>query len=580
VSEVETFIETRFQDALDGEDAPSLAVWCSDRRTRWCSSAGQAAEAASTASIDGPDCYFGLGLHDVRRATEEAGRRACAAGKAPRGKHFTRGFKSTTRIIGGVWADIDFATGAHTKEHLPPDEAAARGLIDRLPLRPSVVVTTGGGLHVYWVFDEPWVFDTDEERERAARLVASWQARVAAVAAESGWVIDATHDLTRVLRLPGTLNYKYRPPRPVAAEYHDARWSPVQIEEWGAAPSEPRKAEHAVDVDAAGLVVDPAAEPREDKLRLMLDLVPRFVETWQRRRKDLPSQSEYDLALSSLCARFGWSDQELVDLMVAHRRNAGLAGKPRVDYYARTIQKARTGMDRESILGRLRDEVDGATETRPPQDVLRDISAAIDLDIVRVVRFMGDPPEFRLYLPEGEIHLGRVKTILTYSLFNAAVASVRLKPIAAMTQKAWAPIAAKLLEVCETEGLGADSDPSELVAEWIEGYLDTNPPSKDAAEAIACKLPFEHRGGLPAFFLPDLHHWLETDGRTRITRQSLARLLRQAGYRLDQVAARQSTGKATTRSVWTLAPASAGPSRRRPVAALYPREENLFEGKG
>jgi hypothetical protein len=76
-----------------------------------------------------------------------------------------------------------------------------------LAVQPSVIVASGGGYHCYWLLAEPFVLDTDETRERAVVLQRDW---VTFVRGDK-----AAKDIARVLRVPGTLNTKYNPPRPV-----------------------------------------------------------------------------------------------------------------------------------------------------------------------------------------------------------------------------------------------------------------------------------------------------------------------------------------------------------------------------
>jgi hypothetical protein len=76
-----------------------------------------------------------------------------------------------------------------------------------LAVQPSVIVASGGGFHTYWLLDEPFVLDTPEKRARAVDVQARWQAFVRGD--------KNAKDIARVLRVPGTLNYKYSPPRPV-----------------------------------------------------------------------------------------------------------------------------------------------------------------------------------------------------------------------------------------------------------------------------------------------------------------------------------------------------------------------------
>jgi replicative DNA helicase len=88
------------------------------------------------------------------------------------------------------------------------DKAAALGAIDALDPPPSVVVDSGGGYHCYWLLATPWMLDTDTDRDKARKLQAAWVRHVGSD--------PQSKDLARVLRVPGTYNQKYDPPRPVA----------------------------------------------------------------------------------------------------------------------------------------------------------------------------------------------------------------------------------------------------------------------------------------------------------------------------------------------------------------------------
>jgi len=79
--------------------------------------------------------------------------------------------------------------------------------VKALALAPTVVIDSGGGYHCYWFLAEPFLLATDEDRERARKAQAAW------VGFTKG--DDGAKDLARVLRIPGTRNYKYNPPRPV-----------------------------------------------------------------------------------------------------------------------------------------------------------------------------------------------------------------------------------------------------------------------------------------------------------------------------------------------------------------------------
>jgi hypothetical protein len=84
-----------------------------------------------------------------------------------------------------------------------------------LHVSPSVVVNSGGGLHLYWLFDQPVVLHDETARAQWAAVQADW---VMWTGGDPG-----AKDLARVLRVPGTMNAKYAPARNV--EVIDANWT-------------------------------------------------------------------------------------------------------------------------------------------------------------------------------------------------------------------------------------------------------------------------------------------------------------------------------------------------------------------
>lgn len=110
------------------------------------------------------------------------------------------------------WADIDCGSDKASTGKGYQDIAQARTALAHfcsyagLP-QPNFVVDSGSGLHVYWTLNNFL------ERE-------AWQAhakKLKAVMKAVGFLADPTRtaDIASILRVPGTLNYKYQPPRSV-----------------------------------------------------------------------------------------------------------------------------------------------------------------------------------------------------------------------------------------------------------------------------------------------------------------------------------------------------------------------------
>lgn len=132
----------------------------------------------------------------------------------------------------GLWADIDIRGPAHKSDELPPDLDAALAIANCTEMAPSLIVHSGNGIQAWWVFREPVVFEDDGHIQVAADLIQRWQGILSTHAKKSGYRIDATHDLARVMRLPGTANRKDPSnPKPVTFTDSGRRYDPSDFAE-------------------------------------------------------------------------------------------------------------------------------------------------------------------------------------------------------------------------------------------------------------------------------------------------------------------------------------------------------------
>lgn len=145
-----------------------------------------------------------------------------------------RGQAEDVIAIPGMWLDLDVRGPGHAEQNLPASFEEALDFLASLPLKPTLVVFTGGGLQPYWLFPEPMRLSTEADWTRAKNLSERWQRFIIALGRDRSWKLDNTSDLPRVLRLPGTWNRKTDTPRlvTVPAEHVDlaARYDLAAVE--------------------------------------------------------------------------------------------------------------------------------------------------------------------------------------------------------------------------------------------------------------------------------------------------------------------------------------------------------------
>jgi hypothetical protein len=142
----------------------------------------------------------------------------CYLGVALR-RETTSGALANCGELHTLWVDIDFKD---------VDESVVRTRISSFPIPPHVVVQSGGGLHCYWRLRQP--FELPDEAMSVTRSLRR-------LALHFNGDLAAT-DPARILRVPGSLNFKYEPPRAVVLDrIDDGAIEAAELDDW--LPPEP-----------------------------------------------------------------------------------------------------------------------------------------------------------------------------------------------------------------------------------------------------------------------------------------------------------------------------------------------------
>lgn len=515
----------------------------------------------------GPDC-----ITEKARALADHGRDVYAAVSlaATPGMHDTRIKSANAAGIMGLWADIDIADpDVHKKWNLPPSEEAALELLDAAQLDPTLVVHSGHGLQAWWLFNDFWAFGDEASRLDAAGLAQRWNTTLQVRAAERQWVVDSTFDLARVMRVPGTLNRKGTPVVPVRLLVSDGpRYEVDDFDQFvvddsflagrGLAPT------RAYVPDT--FEVSEANKVDLEMLEALLDNDPTFKQTYDMKRKDFVDQSpsSYDLSLATLAARASWSDQQIAALIYRFRSRHKLdtAKALRVDYINRTLARARDGLSRDEsseALDEVGEALDEAKRTGDDEQIRDARRAALDvigqqlgIEVVHVIKYLSDPPQFALVTPTTTIPLGGADGILVWAKFKQALWESVGHQIERFKAVEWDRVTQLIPRAWEEQDIGAEATERGEVAAWLAAYLAQRPAVDSLDEAASSEYPFvEESTDRVCLFGPAFRRWLYLTYQERLQNKEMGRRLRSFGCEPDKVTI-EVNGKRTSRGIWRL----------------------------
>jgi hypothetical protein len=517
------------------------------------------AAAFSTASKPaGTDVYFGVGTLTPKP-------------KRGRGK---------LKDIGGIAAihlDVDIAhAGAHKKQNLPPDTESAINFINSAGVPPSVINHSGYGLHVYWLFENFWVLDSDELREQAGQLIQSWQRMFKWRAGSNGWDVDATQDLTRVMRIPGTLNYKV-PATPVQCntilldttirytpEYFESKLADLRKElpaQPAANTSAHTQAKTITQIkpqvghwSSVQIMLDETATVPHDVFEALMENIPKFKATWLRKRKDLQDQSasSYDMALANMAMSVGLSDQIITNLLIAFRRKYS-EEKLRTDYFQRTIFEARAIMQKQRDV---KQAAQAPADENNKDEIKTNLTRILGFRIEKIDKIMTDPPQFILHFPDGKYkNVGDALGITDQKVFRRHVANSIGRFVPQMKDIIWDGVAQKLLTLADEMDIADEStelgEIVEIVQTYLNEFLPTNITVTQHKQYSAHNQPAVFDDSIVLHAL-ELWKYAKRNFGSKLDKKNLISLLRRLGARREVHTVRDERQKVCCISVYHL----------------------------
>lgn len=119
-------------------------------------------------------------------------------------KDDSSGKKSNCHKLNALFVDIDCGQEGHKKESMFKSKQDALDFINNMNAfpKPSIIVDSGNGLHLYWLLKQPITLTSGREISHIESLLKQLSLIFGG---------DTAYDVSRVLRVPGTYNYKTDP---------------------------------------------------------------------------------------------------------------------------------------------------------------------------------------------------------------------------------------------------------------------------------------------------------------------------------------------------------------------------------
>lgn len=562
-SEIRDFIEALF--GAKPENTQILIWTLKDKRSHWCKDIDAAVESVCH-ERERDNVYVGVGLSP----SDFGEKRRCPMNQIA--------------AIPGVWADFDIADDAHAKPNLPTTQGEIMEVLKDIGLPPTTIIHSGHGIQCYWLFPEIWVFEDDADRARAQSLSQRWNNTIRFLAQKRGWDVDATFDLSRVLRVPGTVNRKTNPV-PVRVIFHEdeRRVTEAEIEQYildEAMPSKVNSSKASTEIVVADdLTLDPKAQPDMDLFEQLRESNDKFNLSWLKKRTDMNDQSgsSYDLSLASIALEAGWSDQEVVNLLIAWRRKHHEKEKLRIDYYQKTLTRAKQTAREEEASERLEEAIltgeEPDAETR--EKMLVYLSRMLQIEITRIVKYILDEPEYRLETTNGSIGIGPVNNLITQTNLRNKIAAAADHIIPTFKGKAWETIQKALVKACESVNVGEDATDKGAMRAWMVTYLEDTPQSPELNETVFAEYTPFMKGNSVCIFGQSFNDFLFRKFGMRLHHKALGVMLKQFGAENRTLPCRIGN-RNTSRSIWVLPEWLLGEVAEEGSAALREHIDEAF----
>jgi hypothetical protein len=240
------------------------------------------------------------------------------------------------------------------------------------------------------------------------------------------------------------------------------------------------------------------SQPPFDRFDQLLRENREFRRAWDHKLSHLPDQSTeaYDQVLVGIALQAGWSNQEVVDLVIAHRRRQPLELEtPEPAYFLKLIERAKN--DPAAAPGAQ--AVSGEDPERV-QKLIAALNRALGISILKITKYGAVDGTYELTLVDGrKVDLGPAGNVLSHRLTKAGIADATTIVIAPFKQPAWDKICSAIFQ-CAGPAPIEDAAEQQEMSWWLRSCLaNTSIIDVDERDRQALARALRDRAGSWAF---------------------------------------------------------------------------------
>ncbi len=433
----------------------------------------------------------------------------------------------------------------HKKKKLPATAEEAIEIAKSI-LEPTYIVNSGHGLHGYWFFNE---HQTISNADFWTLLGQAWQK--AHNDKFPQYNFDATHDLSRILRCPGSINTK-DPNNPVECKIIEhnktAYYELSEIEDaidfdykktielapisrtatpkntdrviTATGPSRPRKFVRRLSIAESRQFLLENNIPFNAELSISSDLQVALQNMEPEFHSELCNQtgrgsaSEYQLRIANIAVKNGLPDDAVIALLIQHRRyNKHSLDMDRPDKYVNDLLKAK-----ETYTIKRIDNTPTARVTNTDKEAIRSyLYSQLGVEILHLWRYNRSPNEYfeleLTELPGDPVFLGSMaEGIMNQNNFDSKISAKLLRAPKRLSNKNFYDrVVTNLLRIVE-DGVSAETATfNGQVRVWVEEFLYDNTILDTIEEYIGEASPgnpFYHNNKI-YFLFEKLSSWIK-----------------------------------------------------------------------